>query len=485
MSILDVPGARLYYETHGSGQLLIMIPGAGGSGDVFRRATEHLAAQYKVVLYDRRGYSRSELDGPQDYDHRPATDADDVRSLIEHLGAGPAIVFGASSGAIVALEVLTRHPSVVATVVPFEPPVMRYLPDGQQWMDFFTRTYDLYCESGIEPATERFRVKTFPPSDVQAMAHAPRNDANAAYWFEHELRQYPSMELDLDALATRADRIVFAAGQMGHGYPAHDVTAVLAKELGARVIDLPGGHIGCVSHPDGFAAGLVATLNRDDAPTPPILADQGDGSHHPTHLLGSMGPSQWGDLYAGRPDWDLGRPQSAFRALADEGVFRGRVLDVGCGTGEHVLMCAELGLDVTGVDFAPAALNAAKKKATGRHLTARFLQHDARKLGDLGESFETVLDCGLFHVFGDEDRAAYIDSVRTVLVPGGHYYILCFSDQQPGDQGPRRSSREDLIAAFTDGWQIDSIDPTTLDSDHYPGGVHGWLVALTRKEEPC
>ena len=78
MSILQVPGARLYYETHGSGPLMIMIPGAGGAGGIFRMVTEHLAATYTVVLYDRRGFSRSQLDGPQDYDRRLETDADDA-----------------------------------------------------------------------------------------------------------------------------------------------------------------------------------------------------------------------------------------------------------------------------------------------------------------------------------------------------------------------------------------------------------------------
>lgn len=98
MSVLDVAGARLYYETHGSGPLLVMIPGAGGAADVFRMVTEHLAPHYTVVIYDRRGFSRSRLDGPQDYDRRLETDADDVRRLVEHLGDGPATVFGASSG---------------------------------------------------------------------------------------------------------------------------------------------------------------------------------------------------------------------------------------------------------------------------------------------------------------------------------------------------------------------------------------------------
>src|SRR6266508_6335565 len=92
-------------------------------------------------------------------------------------------------------------------------------------------------------------------------------------------------------------------------------------------------------------------------------------------------------LYAGTPPWDIGRPQPAFLALADAGAIQGRVLDVGCGTGEHVLMCAGLGLDATGVDLAAAALRSAEEKARERGRTARFLHHDARELAELGESF--------------------------------------------------------------------------------------------------
>jgi cyclopropane fatty-acyl-phospholipid synthase-like methyltransferase len=154
-------------------------------------------------------------------------------------------------------------------------------------------------------------------------------------------------------------------------------------------------------------------------------------------------------------------------------------LDVGCGTGEHVLMCAGLGLDATGVDFAPAALHAAKDKARDRGLSARFLQWDARKLADLGESFDTVLDCGLFHIFGDDDRATFIDSVRSALVPGGRYFILCFSDQQPGHGGPRRVTQDEIKTSFAQGWRVDSIEPTTLEHPIDPDGLRGWLVALT------
>src|SRR2546425_8762756 len=102
MNIFKVPGAQLAYEVTGSGPLLILIPGAAGTGEVFRLLAHHLISQYQVVIYDRRGFSRSQLDGPQDYEHRLSTDADDVQRLIAHLTDQPATVFGNSSGALVA-----------------------------------------------------------------------------------------------------------------------------------------------------------------------------------------------------------------------------------------------------------------------------------------------------------------------------------------------------------------------------------------------
>ncbi len=201
--------------------------------------------------------------------------------------------------------------------------------------------------------------------------------------------------------------------------------------------------------------------------------------HHP----GSTTPRGPEDLYASPPPWDIGAPQPAFRALADAGAIRGRVLDVGCGTGEHVLMCAALGLDATGVDLASTALHAAKQKARDRGLTARFLSWDALKLADLGESFDTVLDCGLFHIFTDDDRTAFVNALRSVVRPGGRYFMLCFSDQQPGDWGPRRVTRDEIIASFADGWRVEEVEPSTIDVTIEPGGIRAWLVSLTRIEE--
>lgn len=184
--------------------------------------------------------------------------------------------------------------------------------------------------------------------------------------------------------------------------------------------------------------------------------------------------------YAGTPPWDIGRPQPAFLELAERGVLRGRVLDVGCGTGEHALMAARLGHEATGIDTAQTAIAIAQGKASDRGLTARFIVWDALQLSGLNEQFDNVLDCGLFHVFEDDDRVQYVDSLRAVLPPGGRIYILCFSDRQPGDWGPRRVTEDEIEATFRDGWQVDSIEAAKIDINIDPNGAFAWQVSISR-----
>ncbi|MFI5034961.1 MAG: class I SAM-dependent methyltransferase [Acidimicrobiales bacterium] len=185
------------------------------------------------------------------------------------------------------------------------------------------------------------------------------------------------------------------------------------------------------------------------------------------------------DSYLGTPPWDIGRPQPLFIALMEEGAIRGRVLDSGCGTGEHTLMVAARGLDATGIDASPRAIQIAKSKATDRGIVARFMVGDALALADLNEQFDTVLDSGLFHVFDDEKRARYVTALEAVVKPGGCVLLACFSDRQPGAWGPRRVRQSELRAAFAKSWIVESIEPVRFETNLEPPGAEAWLARIS------
>src|SRR5580693_8475307 len=200
-----------------------------------------------------------------------------------------------------------------------------------------------------------------------------------------------------------------------------------------------------------------------------------------------MTTPNWDSAYAAGqpPPWDIGHPQPAFVRLADDGLLRGRVLDVGCGTGEHALLAAARGADAMGVDAAPLAIERARGKAAERGIKARFEVADALSLADLGLTFDTVIDSGLFHVFDDQDRARYVASLAAVLRDGGRCYLMCFSDRQPGDAGPRRVTQDELRAAFRDGWTVASISAETFAINF--GGAseaQAWLATIERSGPP-
>ncbi len=189
--------------------------------------------------------------------------------------------------------------------------------------------------------------------------------------------------------------------------------------------------------------------------------------------------------YAGQAPWDIGRPQQAFLDVADQ--INGSILDAGCGTAENALFFASRGQKVTGIDFLEEPIKRAKQKAAERGLSATLLVLDALALKDLPELFDCVIDSGLLHVFSDEDRRRYVEGLATVLQPGGRLFLLCFSDQEPGTQGPRRVSKQELHDAFAQGWAIESLSPSRFEVrpdlkglTFSEGGPKAWFVVIQR-----
>ncbi len=191
--------------------------------------------------------------------------------------------------------------------------------------------------------------------------------------------------------------------------------------------------------------------------------------------------------YEGKPPWDLGRPQKPFVDHADR--ITGSILDPGCGTGDNALFFAERGQAVLGIDFVAAPIEAARQKAEQRGVQAEFLQADALRLKELGRTFDNVIDSGLFHVLSDEDRRLYVENLAHVLDGGGRIFLMCFSDEEPGDAGPRRISQGQLQEAFADGWTVESIAATHFqpnpdaDQRHFgDDGPKAWFAVIRRAE---
>ena len=188
---------------------------------------------------------------------------------------------------------------------------------------------------------------------------------------------------------------------------------------------------------------------------------------------------------APRAPWDIGRPQRAFVKAAD--AIRGRVIDIGCGTGDLALWLAERGCTVTGVDFLEKPLEWARQKAAERGLSMNFLQMDAVAVGEIPERFDAVTDCGLFHTFDDAGRNAYVGALRRLLEPGSRVFLLCFADAEPGTHGPRRVSERELREAFATGWQVETIEPAHFEvvpgipgAEFGPGGAQAWFAVVQR-----
>lgn len=179
--------------------------------------------------------------------------------------------------------------------------------------------------------------------------------------------------------------------------------------------------------------------------------------------------------------WVIGEPQPAVLALERTGVLRSRMLDIGCGLGEHTIALTRLGYDVRGVDFAPHAIEQARANAAAHGVDARFDIGDAFTLDGV---YDTILDSALFHIFDDADRTRYVDSVHRALIPGGYLHLLALSDTGRGF-GPQ-VGEEVIRTAFAVGWELESLTTTTYRG--VVGEAHAPLLGLpagTVVDEPA
>lgn len=185
-------------------------------------------------------------------------------------------------------------------------------------------------------------------------------------------------------------------------------------------------------------------------------------------------------VYWFKAPWDVGGPQPIVKELEQKGQITGRVLDVGCGTGDTAIYLAQKGYKVMGIDFIPKAIDLASARAKRAGSQIPFRVFDAMKLDQLHERFDTVIDAGLFHNLSNNSRIRYTYSLGSAMEPGGTFHMLCFSDSQRGFIGPHRISRQEIYQTFSQGWHIDSIRETKYKALYPIGGAHAWIASIRK-----
>ena len=267
---LKVPGATIYYEVHGSGPVLLMIPGGPADAGAFRRIAGYLESDYTVVTYDPRGLSHSTLDAPVNDERIVQIFADDAHRLLTATAKEPAFVFGSSGGAVIALELAARHPEQVRTVVSHEPPAPALQPDPARERAGMEEIVQTYRTAGIGPAMQKFmvqtRIRSGPPPPPAGEATPEMREAmaqmtrNMDFWLGHYFLAISAYEPDFDALKAGSSRIVPGVGEESRGELANEGGLNLAKRLGTEAVVFPGAHGGFESHAAEFATRLREVL---------------------------------------------------------------------------------------------------------------------------------------------------------------------------------------------------------------------------------
>ncbi len=156
--------------------------------------------------------------------------------------------------------------------------------------------------------------------------------------------------------------------------------------------------------------------------------------------------------------WDIGHPQKALAEYINKSKLpKGKILDVGCGTGDLSIFLAEKGFEVVGIDYIQKPIDTAREKFGNKKLNIKFEVRDAFKLDDYKEEFDYVFDDGFLHNLSDEYILLFEKSLKNILKKGGLYIVMGVNSdyEHPGPKGINKSS---LKNSFKEDWKILEIN---------------------------
>lgn len=261
---LERENFKLYYEVLGQGQPMLMIHGASVDAGLYEMAAQHLAKHYQVILYDRRGSSRSEAKEGATLCYDLETQVEDVKDLLHHLGIEKAILVGASAGAILAHRFLMKYPDMVEKVLLYEPAILTLLEGTEdsrrEWVD---KMEDLIGRKKLNTAMFEF-IMTIGEPDLRAPKKSEeqsmREMKNLYNFLPLEFETFIEYRPDLEKSKELADKIIVAVGDGSGSAPYATAAKAFATTIGKQVLYYPGLHNAPYELPTEFAICVMGTL---------------------------------------------------------------------------------------------------------------------------------------------------------------------------------------------------------------------------------
>ena len=261
---VTVLGAHLHYEVRGAGPLLLVIGSPMASAE-FAPLADALAGDHTVVTYDPRGYANSPVDDP---DAQSAVEqrADDVKAILDDLGAESADLFGSSGGAVTGLALVARHPGRVRTLVAHEPPLLELLPDAAQQRANTEAIIATFHRDGFQAAWMHFMRNAgfdVSPDDAPPGPAEPSDDEirQSARFFDIDLRPTTQYLPDIEALKNSPSHVVIGIGADSGRLLTYRTSVALCELLDSTPVEFPGDHGGFLGAPTEFADTLRTVLS--------------------------------------------------------------------------------------------------------------------------------------------------------------------------------------------------------------------------------
>ena len=251
---------RLHVETQGSGPVVVLAHGFGGSARNFRAQAKALRDVCQVVLYDARGHARSEAPtDPEAYAFERLID--DFERIADETGAPRIIAGGLSMGAATALAFARRRPERVAALL------LASLPNPNARRDWATGFADALDSEGAEAAGTKYvwgETSRFDPAGAKLirlgfLEHPPHAMASL---LRHTLAVLPDPAEIAAELAVHSLPTLIIAGANDRG--SIDPSERTARELpeSELVIVPDAGHVVNLSAPAVFNQHLTTLLAR-------------------------------------------------------------------------------------------------------------------------------------------------------------------------------------------------------------------------------